>query len=89
MSPFEAGMLICFGMAWPTSIIKSWRSQSTKGKSIFFLLIVLIGYASGILHKIFYNMDIVIIFYVLNFLMVAVDMALYFRNRRIEKSQES
>lgn len=86
MSIFEVGMLVCFGMAWPTSILKSWRSRTTKGKSLFFLLIVLIGYACGILHKILYSMDFVIFFYILNFLMVTIDAAIYFRNRRIEKN---
>lgn len=87
MSLFEVGMLICFGMAWPTSILKSIRSRTTKGKSLFFLFIVLIGYAFGILHKILYNWDIAIFFYILNFVMVSVDIAIYFRNRLIEKEQ--
>lgn len=81
MSFFEAGMLVCFGMAWPTSIIKSWRARTAKGKSVFFLFIVLIGYACGIVHKILYNMDIVILFYILNLLMVAADICIYYRNR--------
>lgn len=84
MSFFEAGMLVCFGMAWPTSIIKSWRARTAKGKSVFFLFIVLIGYACGIVHKILYNMDIVILFYILNLLMVAADICIYYRNRRID-----
>ena len=84
MSFFEAGMLLCFGAAWPTSIIKSLKSRSTKGKSIVFLFIILTGYVFGILHKIFYNMDIVLVFYIINFIMVATDAILYFRNRRLE-----
>lgn len=87
MSFFEMGMLICFGMAWPMSIIKSWRSRTTKGKSLFFLFIVLVGYACGILHKILFSMDFVIFFYILNFLMVAADVVIYFRNKRMESAQ--
>jgi hypothetical protein len=83
MSPFEIAFLICFGAAWPASIVKSWRSRSNKGKSIFFLCLILTGYAMGILHKVFYSMDGVIILYILNFLMVLTDMTLYFRNSRI------
>jgi len=86
MSIFEAGMLLCFGAAWPTSIVKSLKSKSTKGKSILFLFIVLTGYVFGILHKIIFNPDIVIIFYILNFIMVAADACLYFRNKKIEKN---
>lgn len=86
MSIFEIGMLICFGLAWPLSIIKSYRSKSTKGKSLFFMIIILMGYISAILHKIFYSYDYVLVLYVLNFLMVFTDIILYFRNKKTEKS---
>ena len=82
MSIFEIIMLLCFGAAWPFSIHKSIVSQSIKGKSLAFLLIVWFGYLAGILHKIFYHPDIVIIFYVINLTMVTVDSALYLRNKR-------
>lgn len=88
MSFFELGMLLCFGAAWPTNIIKSLQSRSTKGKSVLFLFIVLLGYILGILHKILYNMDFVIFFYILNLTMVSVDTVLFFRNRRIERKQQ-
>jgi len=84
MSPFEAGMLICFGAAWPTSIVKSLKSRSTKGKSVTFLFIVLTGYIMGIIHKILYNMDIVLVCYVINLIMVSADTVIYFRNKRLE-----
>jgi hypothetical protein len=85
MSPFEALMLLCFGAAWPVSIMKSWRSRSTGGKSIGFLFVIFTGYGSGLIHKTFYSFDPVILLYGLNFLMVGIDIILYFRNRRIEK----
>ncbi len=53
MSPFEIGMLVCFGISWPISVFKSWKTKSTAGKSILFMTAILIGYISGILHKIF------------------------------------
>jgi len=83
MSMFEIIMLVCFGAAWPFSIYKSYTSRSNGGKSIFFLLILLTGYLSGILHKLIYNFDPVIYLYVLNFCLVSVDIILYFRNKRI------
>lgn len=86
MSAFEILMLVCFGAAWPFSIVRSWRSKSTKGKSPVFLVIVMIGYGAGILHKILYQLDGVIILYVVNLVMVAVDTALYIVNRRREKT---
>ncbi|MEQ8175843.1 MAG: hypothetical protein ABRQ26_12320 [Syntrophomonadaceae bacterium] len=82
MSIFEIIMLVCFGAAWPFSIYKSYKSRSVEGKSIIFLMIVLIGYAAGILHKIYFNFDNVIFLYMLNMLMVATDMVLYMRNQR-------
>ena len=84
MSPFEIAFLVCFGAAWPASIYKSYRSCTSKGKSAFFLGLIMTGYAMGILHKIFYNMDGVILLYILNFFMVFLDMILYFRNRKLD-----
>lgn len=85
MSIFEIIMLLCFGAAWPFSIYKSYKSKSINGKSFLFLLIVLLGYISGILHKLFYNFDNVIYLYVLNMIMVGADMLLYLRNCRYSK----
>lgn len=86
MSVLEAIMLLCFGAAWPFSIYKSYRSKSIKGKSLFFLIIVLIGYVSGIMHKLLYNYDQVIFLYLLNAIMVSTDIGLYLRNRRLPEN---
>ena len=59
MSIFEAGMLICFGFAWPVNIYKSYKSRTAKGKSVFFLLIIILGYVFGIINKLLYNRDLV------------------------------
>lgn len=84
LSIFEAIMLLCFGLAWPFSIIRSIRSRSTKGKSLFFLLIIETGYISGTVHKLMYSTDLVLVLYILNGLMVLADIILYFINRRRE-----
>jgi lipopolysaccharide export LptBFGC system permease protein LptF len=81
MSFFEAIMLFCFGAAWPVSIYKSYRSRSNAGKSVGFLVIILVGYVAGICHKLLYHLDPVVWLYVLNAMMVAADIALYARNR--------
>jgi hypothetical protein len=83
MSIFEAVMLVCFGAAWPFSICKSWRSKKTAGKSLIFLYIVELGYIAGIIHKILYSFDNVIYLYFLNSLMVAIDIAIYYRNKTL------
>mgnify|MGYP001580382687 FL=1 len=76
-------MLACFGAAWPVSIYKSYTSRTTAGKSVIFLIIVLIGYVAGILHKIFFNLDFVIWLYVINAVMVSIDILLYMRNKML------
>ncbi|MDD5645426.1 MAG: hypothetical protein PHO00_08295 [bacterium] len=81
---FEAVMLICFGAAWPFSIWKSYSSRKNDGKSLLFLCIVLLGYISGIIYKIAHNYNAVILFFILNAVMVAVDIGIYGRNKRME-----
>ena len=84
MSIFEVIMLICFGAAWPFSIYKSYTSRSIEGKSVIFLWIVLAGYAAGVLHKLFYSYDMVILFYLANGLMVTADIVIvYYRNNKL------
>jgi len=82
-SIFEVLMLVCFGAAWPFSIYRSYRSKTTAGKSGIFLGIVFIGYISGIVHKVLYNRDFVIVLYFINALMVAIDIFLYVRNKKV------
>lgn len=88
MKIFEAGMLLCFGIAWPLSIIKSYRSRSTGGKSVFFSFVILLGYVCGIIHKLLNSRDIVLVLYILNFLMVGIDTCLWFRNRKLERQAQ-
>jgi lipopolysaccharide export LptBFGC system permease protein LptF len=87
-SIFEAVMLLCFGAAWPLSIIKSFKSRRTAGKSLGFLLVILVGYLSGFIHKLLYSMDTVIGLYAFNASMVIIDICLYLRNTRYERVLE-
>lgn len=77
-------MLFCFGFAWPLSIYRSYKSRTNDGKSLSFLYVVFFGYVSGITHKLMYNFDIVIVLYVINGLMVFIDILLYYRNKRLQ-----
>ena len=83
MSPFEIIMLVCFGLAWPFSIYKSATTRQVGSKSLLFLIALLIGYVAGVLHKIFFYFDMVIILYALNGTMVSIDIVLYLRNRAL------
>jgi formate hydrogenlyase subunit 3/multisubunit Na+/H+ antiporter MnhD subunit len=86
---FEAAMIICFGLSWPLSVMKSWKSRTAKGKSLFFEIFILLGYLSGIVGKIMTdNITYVLVFYILNTLMVSFDLCLYARNRRLDKLAE-
>jgi hypothetical protein len=84
MSIFEVIMLVCFGAAWPISIYKSYKSRKNSGKSVAFLFIIILGYISGVIHKLLYSFDLVIYLYLLNSIMVSVDIALYFRNKKLQ-----
>ncbi len=85
MSIFEVIMLLCFGAAWPVSIYKSYKSKQIAGKSIVFLIVVFVGYISGTLHKFIYHNDLVMFLYMLNGIMVFIDILLYYRNKNLLK----
>lgn len=60
-----------------------------QGKSLFFEVFIWVGYLFGIAGKIIAgNITYVFVFYVLNTLMVSVDILLYFRNRRLDQEAE-
>lgn len=87
---FEAGMLLCFGCSWPMNITKSIRARTAKGKSLAFELFVLVGYICGITGKcISGSINWVFAIYILDLLMVATDILLTLRNRRLDKKKEA
>ena len=87
MQIFECIMLACFGLSWPISVYKSIKSRSTQGKSIVFIIAIIIGYVSGIIGKIVNNqLTYVLIIYCFNLIVVSVDLVLFFINRKNEKN---
>ena len=90
---FEIIMIVSFGASWPLNVIKSYRSRTTKGKSLIFLCLIFFGYIAGIISKLIneaYMASIgekwyVLFFYVLNWIMVGTDLCLYFRNRKLDR----
>ena len=92
----EIMMVLCFGASWPFNVYKSYRARTAKGKSLLFLILIEVGYVAGIASKFmnptymaaFGQKWYVLVFYVLNFIMVAVDLVLYFRNRALDKRRE-
>ena len=81
-------MLVCFAAAWPASIHKSWISRTRKGKSLFFLLIVLVGYFAGIAKVLIGGeTPFLLIPYTLNTMFVVCDIMLYYRNYMIDENK--
>jgi len=62
-----------------SQVKKTWLN---RGKSMFFLCIILLGYTSGIFFKIYGNLDEVIFLYILNSILVAIDIALTLKYRK-------
>lgn len=86
----EMCMVILFGLAWPSSLIKSARARTAKGKSILFLIAVFVGYLFGIASKVVSgNINYVIYFYILNSAMVLTDIGLYVRNSRLDRARQA
>lgn len=87
MSIFEIVMLVCFGASWPLAIYKTVKAKNPVGKSVPFLYLVLVGYISGCIHKIYFSFDKVLWLYALNAVMVLIDLILthYYihRNKRL------
>lgn len=78
-------MLSCFGLSWPISIRKSIVSHTTKGKSIALEYFVWLGYAFGVIGKLLApQKSYVLIPYLLNLIMVSIDITLYARNKKLE-----
>ena len=53
-SILETLMIVSFGISWPLSIVRSYRSRSTKGKSLMFSCFICFGYICGIISKCLY-----------------------------------
>jgi len=86
----ESIMLICFGFSWPVSVYKSATSKTTKGKSLVFMLAIIVGYLAGIAGKILDGqLTYVLALYVVNLAFVSVDLALYFVNKRRENGVQA
>ena len=84
---FEILMIASFGASWPINAMKSYKARTTKGKSLPFLLLIFVGYIFGITSKLIAESFkwYVMFFYVLNFIMVGIDILLYIRNYRLDK----
>ncbi len=93
----EIIMIVSFGISWPMNVIKSYKARTTKGKSLAFLCLIFFGYIAGIVSKFvneaymaaFAQKWYVLFFYVLNLVMVGIDLCLYYRNHLLDKKAEA
>ena len=87
----EIFMVVSFGASWPFNVIKSYRARTTKGKSLQFLVLIFFGYICGFISKLTAESFkwYVLFFYVLNLIMVGVDLLLYIRNSKLDKAAEA
>ena len=90
----EAAMLILFGCSWPFNIIKSYRSRTAKGKSLGFEIIIVTGYIIGLIGKLVSwrltgHMAYSFWFYIVDIILVSIDIRLYFRNKKLDQAAGS
>jgi hypothetical protein len=83
----ETAMLLCFGFSWPMNVYKNYRARTAKSMSLGFILLIMLGYAAGIGAKLIAGrVNYVLAVYVLNLLMVSANLAVYFRNRALDRA---
>ncbi|MBR4282526.1 MAG: hypothetical protein IKT35_02305 [Clostridia bacterium] len=84
----EMIMLVCFGISWPISVCKSIKSKSTKGKSVVFIMAIILGYCAGITGKVLNGqINYTLILYCVNLCIVTFDLAIYFHNKSLENKR--
>ena len=84
---FEIIMLICFGLSWPVNAVRAWKAGTARSTSAFFLIIVMVGYAAGIVAKLLspsYRWY-VLAAYIINLVDVGINFGIYLRNVRRDR----
>ena len=85
---FETIMLVCFGFSWPMNLIKAYNAKTAKGTSLPFILLIITGYIAGISAKIVSGqINYVLVAYLLNLVIVLMNLAVYFRNLSFDKKE--
>ena len=96
----EIIMIVLFGASWPFNIVKAYKARSVKGTSLTFLLLILFGYAAGIVSKFvafaYYGEDyfnylriIALAFYCVNFVMLSIALVIFFRNKKLDAKNKA
>ncbi|MBQ7783146.1 MAG: hypothetical protein IJ368_04175 [Oscillospiraceae bacterium] len=86
----ETVMLVCFGFSWPLNVIKAVKARTAKNMSLPFIVLIIAGYIAGITAKLLSGqITYVLAAYFINLAIVAVNLAVYFRNRHIDSEKEN
>ena len=81
-------MLICFGLSWPMNAYKNYKARTAAGTSWQFILLITLGYFAGIAAKfVSGTINWVLIVYFINVVCIAVNWAVYFRNRKLDEER--
>jgi hypothetical protein len=86
----EGVMLVCFGVSWPIDILHTVRLRRASGKSLLFMVLIIVGYLAGLGSKCLRSiaghrsLEPVTWLYVLNVLLLAVDLALSYHYQKQE-----
>lgn len=87
-SILETVMLVCFGFSWPLNVIKAYKARTTKGTSLPFICLIITGYIAGISAKLItHQINYVLIAYIVNLVIVSLNVVVYFRNLAIDKQE--
>ena len=87
-SILETVMLVCFGFSWPLNVMKAYRAKTAKGTSLPFILLIITGYIAGISAKLISGqINYVLIAYILNLVIVSLNVIIYFRNVSLDKKR--
>ena len=86
----ESMMLLCFGFSWPISVVNNYRSRTTRGMSLPFILLIIFGYICGITAKLIsHNIPDVLAVYIFNLLAVSTNLLVYFRNKKLDNARNA
>lgn len=82
----ETVMLVCFGLSWPINVWKNIKAKTARNMSLRFVMLIVVGYVAGIVAKLYSGtVNYVLAVYILNLLIVSVNVPVYFVNRRYDR----
>ncbi len=72
------------------NVIKGYKARTAKSMSLPFIVLIISGYIAGIMAKLVsQQINFVLIVYLLNLAIVSLNLAIYFRNKKLDKIQET